>query len=133
MSNSAWMALVLHLPIVIPCILERVLIYFNVYMKLGGTWRSMRLFSWKEKKKIFSNVAASVWFAICFRLNSFTSKISNLLLSLAAEMAEGREYWYTKSEILNKCKDLQSIPCLQTYSLGLFSRIVWFRRIFVHW
>ena len=34
MPKSVWMAFVLHLPIVIPRLLERVIIYFNVYTKL---------------------------------------------------------------------------------------------------
>ena len=34
MPKSARMAFVLYFPIVIPCLLERVLLYFNVYTKL---------------------------------------------------------------------------------------------------
>ena len=35
--KSGWMAFVLHLPIAVPCLLSRVVTFFNVYMKTG-TW-----------------------------------------------------------------------------------------------
>ena len=34
MVKSGWMTFVLHFPNVIPCLLERVITYFNVYTKL---------------------------------------------------------------------------------------------------
>ena len=71
MPKSVWKVFVLHFAIVIPCLLEHVVTYFNVYTKLKGTWRNMRLFS--QGDKIFSIVAGSIWFIFCFRLNIFTS------------------------------------------------------------
>ena len=86
--KCAWMAFVLHFPIIIPWRLECVVTYFNVYKKLEViVWRNMSLFSWR---------AGYTWFAFCFRLIIFTSKISNLLLPLTVEGVEGRirEYWF---------------------------------------
>ena len=49
MPKSAWVAFVLYFPIVIPCLLERVVTYFNVYTKLEVlVWKKMRLFSWRH-------------------------------------------------------------------------------------
>ena len=46
----AWMAFVLYFPIVIPCLLESVVSYFNVYTKLEVlVWRKIRLFSSRHK------------------------------------------------------------------------------------
>ena len=80
--KCAWMAFVLHFPIVIPWHLECVVTYFNVYKKLEViVWRNISLIFWR---------AGYTWFVFCFRLIIFTSKISNLLLPLTAEGDEGR-------------------------------------------
>ena len=50
----------------------------------------MRLFSWRQNL-IFSIVDVSVLFGFCFRQNSFTSKISNLLSALGADGVGGCE------------------------------------------
>ena len=84
------MAFALYFPIVIPCLLERVLTYFNVCTKLEVlVLRKMMLFSWRTNID-FSTVAV-ILFGFCCRLNIFTSKISNLLLSLEAEGGGGCE------------------------------------------
>ena len=76
---------------------ERVVTYFNVYMKLEViVGRNMRLFPSRDKT-FFSIVAGSIWFVFCFRLNIFIIKISNLLLPLGAERAGGRESWCTSN------------------------------------
>ena len=59
MPKSAWMAFALDFSIVIPCLLERVITYFDVYAKLEVlVWRKMRLFSWEH----------TVWFNSCMYL-----------------------------------------------------------------
>ena len=45
----------------------------------------MRLFTWRDKIFAFSTILGSIWFNFCFRLNIFTSRISNLLLPLGAK------------------------------------------------
>ena len=49
MPRSAWMAFVLCFLIAVSCLLECVVTYFNVCMKLEGTWRNMGLFSLRDK------------------------------------------------------------------------------------
>ena len=56
MPKSAWMAFVLYFPIVMPCLLEGVVTYFNVFTKLEIlVWMKMRLFSWRH----------AIWFSSC--------------------------------------------------------------------
>ena len=56
MPKSAWIAFVLYFPIVIPCLLEGVNTYFNVFTKLEVlVWMKMRLFSWRN----------TIWFSSC--------------------------------------------------------------------
>ena len=75
MPKSAWMAFVLHFPIVISFLLERVVTFFNVYTKLEVlVWRKMRLFFWRHT--IWFN-SCMYFIGFCFRLNISTSKISN--------------------------------------------------------
>ena len=84
-TKSAWMAFVLHLPIVISCLLKRMIIYFKDYTKLEViVWMNMRLFL-ARKNLIFFIVGKSTWYNFCFGLNIFTNKISNLLLPLRTE------------------------------------------------
>ena len=93
MSEYATMAFVLYFPIVILVYLNAWLIIFeslffcNVYTKLEVlVWRKMRLF-FGDTKFDFSIVAVRIFVALriflvagfCFRLNTCTSKISNLL------------------------------------------------------
>ena len=49
----------------------------------------------KMESYIFSIVAGSIWFGFCFRLNTFTSKISNLLLPIGAKGSKDCESWLT--------------------------------------
>ena len=82
MPKFVWMAFVLYFLIVIPGLLERVI----TYMKLEAiVWRSTMIFTLTRQNLIFSIVAGSIWFHFCFRLNIFTTKISNLLLPLGVE------------------------------------------------
>ena len=56
MPKSAWIAFVLYIPIVIPCLFEGVVTYFNVFTKLELlVWMKMRLFSWRD----------TIWFSSC--------------------------------------------------------------------
>ena len=65
--------LLFYFPIVILCLFEYVIIYFNVYTKLEViVWRNKKLFSWRDKIWFFSVKARSIWFVFCFRLNIFT-------------------------------------------------------------
>ena len=75
MSKSAWMPFVLHVPIVIPGLLECIVTYFNNVYSLKAVFL-------KGKYLICSVVAGSIWLAFCFRLNTVASKISHLLLPL---------------------------------------------------
>ena len=80
MPKSAWMAFALYFPIVIPSLLEHVLTNFSVYTKLKVlVWRKNDAVLLETQKLIFS-IAAVILSGFCFRLNIFTSKISNLLL-----------------------------------------------------
>ena len=80
------MAFALYFPIVyMPCLLERVLTYFNVCTKLEVlVLRKMMLFFFGDTNIDFSIVAVVI-FGFCFRVDIFTNKISNLLLTLEAE------------------------------------------------
>ena len=89
MPKSAWIALVLHVPIVIPSLLERVVTYFNKVYNL----KEHKVVFLKRPDLFFSIVAESIWF-FCFRLNTFTSKILSLLLPFGAQEAKGLESWY---------------------------------------
>ena len=94
MPGYVWMAFVLYFPIVIPCLLERVLTYFNAYTKLEVlVLRKMMLFLVGDTKIDFFYSSCN-FIGFCFRLNIFT-KISNLLLPLGAERGGGCESWYT--------------------------------------
>ena len=75
--------LVLYFLIVIPCLLEDVLTYFNVYTKLEVlVWRKMTLFCWRHIIW-FNSSMYFIWFLLW--LNICTSKISNLLLTLGVK------------------------------------------------
>ena len=63
MSKSVWMAFVLHFPILIACLLEQVVTYFNVYAKLEGTRTNEAVFL-KRQNLIFSTVARSIYLFI---------------------------------------------------------------------
>ena len=98
MPQYAWLCLnmleharafVLRLPIVIPCLLERVVAYFNVYKKN----RRIGAIFWRERVWLFSVVAGSIWFVFYFRLGLFTSETSNLLFPLETEGTRDRETW----------------------------------------
>ena len=54
-----------------------------------------RLFSLRDKILIFSVIAGGIWSGFCYRINIFTSKISNLLLLLGAWVTGVYESWYT--------------------------------------
>ena len=82
--KSARTAFVLYFPIVIPCLLERVLTYFNVDIKLEIlVLRKMMLFLVDTNIDFFYSSCNFIGF--CFRLSIFTSNISNLLFSLGTE------------------------------------------------
>ena len=89
--KSAWISFVLHTPIVILCLLERVITYFNEYFSLKGD-EAVFL---KRQKLIFSIVAGSILFVFWFRPNIFRSKILNSLLPLGPEGTGtwGRDLW----------------------------------------
>ena len=56
MPKSARIVFVLYFPIAIPCLLEGVVTYFNVFTKLEVlVWMKMRLFSWRD----------TIWFSSC--------------------------------------------------------------------
>ena len=95
MPGYVWMAFVLYFPIAIPCLLERVLTYFSAYTKLEVlVLKKMMLFLVGDTKIDFFYSSCN-FIGFCFRLDIFTSKISNLLLSLGAERGGGCESWYT--------------------------------------
>ena len=71
-----------------------VLTYFNVYTKLELlVFRKMVLLFVDTKIDFF--YSSCNFIALCFRLNIFTRKISNLLLSLGAERGGVCESWHT--------------------------------------
>ena len=87
----------LYVPIVIMCLLEWMVTYFS---KVYSLKEHEAFFFNKRQNWIFSRVAASIWFVFCFRLNIFSSKIWDFLLSLRVKWASGRESWYTKFQYL---------------------------------
>ena len=91
MPKSASVAFVLHVPIVITCLLECMVTYFIEVYSL----KEHEAVFLKRKYWISSTEAGSIWFVFRFRLNTFTSKISNLLLHFGAEGAKGHGSWYT--------------------------------------
>ena len=91
MSKYAWVAFVIHVPILIPCLLERVVTYFNEIYSL----KENEVVFLNRQYFIFSVVAGNIWFIFCFRLNIFTGRISNLLLPFGAEGTGDRKCWYT--------------------------------------
>ena len=85
LPKTAWMAFYVLVPLLIFCLLERVVNYFNeVYgvKELG--------YFLEEKKLNFFYVAR--WVIFCCRLNIFRCKVSNLLSPLGAEgsIAQGQ-------------------------------------------
>ena len=76
-------------PIVIPCLLERVLTYFSVYTKIEVLSLKENYAALSETQKF--SITAVILFSFCFRVNIFTSKISNLVLpSLRGPTGDGR-------------------------------------------
>ena len=113
MSDYAWVCLIcLNMPeYAWICLLNDFCFTFSHCNPLSA-WRhgylfqhlhETRSYSLKKYEAVFLTrqnltfplVAESIWFNFCFRINIFTSKISNLLLSLGAEWARGCEFWYT--------------------------------------
>ena len=72
--------------------------YFNEFYSL----KEHEAVFLKRQKLIFSVVAGCIWFAFCFRLNTFTSKISNLLLTSGAEGAKGRDILIYYHKVANE-------------------------------
>ena len=78
MMKYVWMCLNLpewllfYFPIVIPCLLERIVTYFNVYTKLEVRVKEYHAVFLKRQNLIFSVVGQSSSFVFCFRLNIFT-------------------------------------------------------------
>ena len=80
MPKSALIAFALYFPIVIPCLLERVLTNFSVYTKLKVLVLRKNDAVLLETQKLIFSIVAVILSGFCFRLNFFTSNISNLLL-----------------------------------------------------
>ena len=82
--KSSWMVFVLYLPIVIPCLLENVVTYFNIYTKLDVlVWMKIKLFFWRHT--VWFSSCNYFIFLFCFWLNVSTSKISKLQVPLEIE------------------------------------------------
>ena len=64
--KSAWMAFALHVPIVIPCLLESVVTYFKVYCL-----KEHEAVFLKKQNLILSRVAGSIWFVFWFQTTYF--------------------------------------------------------------
>ena len=78
------MALALYFPIVVRCLLEHVLTYFSAYTKLEILVLRKNEAVLLETQKLIFSIVVVLLFGFCFRLNIFTSKISNLVLPLGA-------------------------------------------------
>ena len=99
MLKSVRIDFILYFLIVIPCLLERMVTYFNVYTKLEVfVWKKTRMLTWRNKILIFSIVAASILFGFYFKLYISTIKISNILLFLGADRGWG--LWFLIDLIL---------------------------------
>ena len=83
--------------------------------------RNMR-FTWKEKIYFFSIVARGIWFAFCFRVNTFTSKISNLLLPIGAIGARRHECGCKRIKIIWEMFDF-SFLCWSKVCGGCFRQV----------
>ena len=93
-----WIVFVIHFLFAIPSPLKRS--YLFQCLHESRTY-SLKLFSWRDN--FFSIVAEIIWFAFCFRLNNFSSKISNLLLLLEGQGAGGRgPIWINNSALVVK-------------------------------
>ena len=103
----------LHFLIVVPCILEHVVTYCNIYTKLEViAWKEHEAVFLKRKKFIFSIVVRKIWFVSCFRLKTFTSNVSTLLLPWGVE---GRVPWIlicsSRPWNYNANRNNKKIPC----------------------
>ena len=93
-SDCAWIYMILHKSvrsafllhnfIVILCLLELVVTYFNKIYSL----KEHKAIFLKKQNLIFSLVAGSICFVFCFKVTIFTSKISNLLILFSDEGAK---------------------------------------------
>ena len=79
------MAFALYFSVVIPCPLEHMLTYFSVYTKLEVLVLRKNDAVLLETQKLIFSIVAVILFGFCFRLNIFTSAISNSLLPLGAK------------------------------------------------
>ena len=80
----------LFVAIIIPCLFECVVTYFNPVYSL----KEHKAVFLKRENLIFSIVAGSICLFFYFRLNTFPSKISNFLLPFGVEGAKGCGFWY---------------------------------------
>ena len=88
MPKFAWTVFALHFLIVIPCFIQR------LHEGRRCSLKEHEAISLKRESLVFSAVVGNIRFAFCFRINIFTSKISNLLLPLRDEWEEGSESYY---------------------------------------
>ena len=70
MGKCAWIVFDLNFSIVILCLFKRRVTYFNGVHSL----KSMRSFSWRDKKSIFCMAAGSIWF-VFFYLDRTLSQV----------------------------------------------------------
>ena len=68
-----------------PCPPERVVTYLAFYESWSYCLKKHEAVFLKRQNLIFPIAAGSIWFVFCFRLNIFTSKISNLMLPFWAK------------------------------------------------
>ena len=84
LHKSVRSAFLLHNFIVILCLLELVVTYFNKIYSL----KEHKAIFLKKQNLIFYLVAGSICFVFCFKVTIFTSKISNLLILFSEEGAK---------------------------------------------
>ena len=83
--KSASIVFVLHVPIVIPYLLECMITYLSEVYSL----KEHEAVLLKRQNFNYPLVAGSIWFVICVKLNTFTSKILSMLLPIGQERARG--------------------------------------------
>ena len=92
MPGSVWVAFVFHVPVVITCLLECIVIYLNKVYSL----KEHEAVFLRRQNLIYSVVAGSTWFVFCFRLNNFTSNIQIPIRSyFLGPRGQGLLVWYT--------------------------------------
>ena len=93
MPELAWMALVLHAPIVRPCLLERVVTYFKEVYSLSG---SFQVLQWNNENTIEKK--DGYW---CRQKTDYRERMRGCICTFVIENKGSLIEWMTATEIKN--------------------------------